>query len=213
MGNHSFRYFSCGEYGDKSGRPHYHVILFGQDFHQDRVVYSKTNNGDLLFRSAFLDRVWSNGLCVIGDVTFDSCAYVARYVMKKRKGKDDYVDPETGISNADYYHAVVEETGEFFELEPEFCLMSRRPGIGADWYAKFKSDTDKDFITLNGVKMSLPKYYDYLLQKNDEEELEYKKRNRRKVMKIHEDDNTLERLHVKKEVKLAQLNFLNREKI
>lgn len=210
FGNNSLRYFACGEYGDKSGRPHYHAILFGVDFSSDRYLYS-IRNGHSLYRSAVLEDLWPFGHSLIGDVTFESCAYVARYVMKKRKGKDDEVDPATGKTNAEYYEAVIEDTGEIVQLEPEFCLMSRRPGIGRGWIDKYQSDTDKDFITLNGNKMSLPKYYDSVLEAANEDAMFERKKLRRKRANAVKEDNTQERLSVKEKVKLAQIDNLVRE--
>ena len=76
------RYYMCGEYGSESFRPHYHIILFGIDF-TDRVFYKRTKQGFYLFNSPCLSKLWNNGHAVIGDVDWDSCAYVARYTAKK----------------------------------------------------------------------------------------------------------------------------------
>lgn len=212
-GKDSVRYFACGEYGDQSGRAHYHAIIFGKDFSEDRYIHTKTKTGDLLYRSPSLEKIWTKGHSLIGDVTFQSCAYVARYVMKKRKGKDDEIDPKTGKTNKQYYEALDDNTGAIIELTPEFCLMSRRPGIAKDWWEQFKSDTDKDFITHNGNKMSLPKYYDYLLEKEDPEKLKKIKLKRKARAEENPEENTLIRLQVKETCKIAQLNQLNRKEI
>lgn len=134
------RYFACGEYGDQSNRPHYHACLFGFDF-PDKTLHS-TKDGVNLYRSDYLDSLWGHGLCVIGDVTFESAAYVARYVMKKRLGKD-----------ADTYSAQ--------GISPEFVVMSRRPGIGSTWLEKFQSDVfPHDYMVVrNGIKSKPPKFF------------------------------------------------------
>jgi hypothetical protein len=193
------RYFACGEYGEKNGRPHYHAIIFGYDF-PDKIIYTK-KNGNVLYRSEILESVWKNGYSMIGDVTFESAAYVARYIMKKRKGKDA---PEK-------YKIAEEETGEVFEVEKEFCLMSRRPGLGKEWLEKYKGDTNKDFITLRGKKMKLPKYYDSLLEREDEQSMKERKFRRLKQAHIRRKDNTYERLLVKEKVKEKQLEQLRRD--
>jgi hypothetical protein len=192
------RYFACGEYGKQNNRPHYHAIIFGYDF-PDKQLRSKTRNGDLLFRSSTLEKAWKFGYSLIGDVTFESAAYVARYVMKKRKGDQEEID--------EYYKLVDEETGEIHQLEPEFCLMSRRPGIGKNWLEKFKSDTDKDFVTIRGDKMALPKYYDNLLEQMGED---MQDRKLRRMQAVNKDDQTLARGRIKDKVLRAKTSTLIR---
>jgi hypothetical protein len=209
-----FRYFACGEYGSKNHRPHYHAIIFGLDFITDnpettRRLWSKTKNGDLLYRSPILEKTWKLGFTTVGEVTFESAAYVARYVMKKRKGDKQEVD--------DYYKALDTKTGEIHNILPEFCIMSRgspknddfrfKRGIGHSWLEKFKGDTEKDFITVNKKKMSLPKYYDTILEQMGED-IEKRKIERKK--KLDKEDNTYERLRVKEKVKDAQIKQLER---
>ena len=200
------RYFACGEYGEKNNRPHYHAIIFGYDF-PDKQLYTKTANGDLLFRSPLLEKAWPYGFSTIGEATFESAAYVARYVMKKRKGDDDHKDKH-GKTNKEHYQLVDSDSGEIFNISPEFCLMSRRPGIGRQWLETFKTDTDKDFITVRGKKMSLPKYYDNLLEEYHQEDM--KERKWIRMSKVDKKDNTYERLHVKETVKIAQTQTLTR---
>lgn len=200
------KYVACGEYGEQNNRPHYHLIIFGYDF-PDRYLWSKRND-NLLYRSPLLEKCWKKGHSSVGEVTFESAAYVARYVMKKRKGDPDKKDHH-GKTNADYYKLLDPSTGEVFQLEPEFFLMSRRPGIGKTWLEKFKSDTDKDYITVRGEKMALPKYYDNLLAQLDEEDMQ--KRKAKRKGKIDETDNTMERLEVKEKVKIAQITQLTRD--
>lgn len=193
-------YFACGEYGDLNNRPHYHVLLFGYDF-PDKYLYTKS--GDfLLYRSNLLESLWPFGHCTIGEVTFESCAYVARYVMKKYKGDLDDVKK--------HYRLLDRDTGEVFDLEPEFCLASRNPAIGKRWFDKFRGDTDKDFITLRGVKMALPSYYDYLLEQIDPVSMADRKVKRVEAALERSEDNTLERLNVREKVKVAQLLNLKR---
>lgn len=211
------RYFACGEYGEKSGRPHYHALIFGYDF-PDKMVWQRTASGQIIYRSEILESVWTDpvtkkslGYTSVGEVTFESAAYVARYVMKKRKG-----NTEESEKYSERYNMVDSETGELHQVEPEFCLMSRGRrkdgdgGIGYKWYQKYKGDTDKDFITLRGMKMKIPKYYDSMLEIEDEIDYQNKKRKRQKEANKHKDDNTIERLAVKEAVKKAQTKSLNR---
>lgn len=68
--NRPIRFFACGEYGDQSGRPHFHVILFGVS---------------RLFDSEKIYQAWGHGFVDVGDVTPRSCAYVCGYLVKKDK--------------------------------------------------------------------------------------------------------------------------------
>lgn len=193
------RYYACGEYGDQNNRPHYHLIIFGESFN-DKTVHSESN-GNILYRSEMLEKIWTKGYSLIGEVTFESCAYVARYVMKKHKGKDS---PE-------HYEILDKQSGEIHQQIKEFSLMSRRPGIGKTWFEKYSDDTNKDYITIRGQKMSLPKYYDALLEQTEEQEsFEKRKGKRRQQAKKRKHDNTTERLAVKEAVKKAQIKFLQR---
>jgi len=85
-------FFHCGEYGSKTGRPHYHACIFKYDF-PDKVFYTE-RNGYKLFTSQILQDLWTDpsdglpyGYCSVGSLTFESAAYVARYILKKVNGK------------------------------------------------------------------------------------------------------------------------------
>lgn len=191
------RYFHCGEYGTQLGRPHHHACIFNFDF-EDKYLWSE-RDGVKLYRSPELERLWPFGFCTIGTVTFESAAYVARYVCKKIAG-----DPAS-----EHYVRVDEQTGEIYYLEPEYGSMSRRPGIGYEWYKKFKTDCyPKDFITHNGVKQQIPKYYDKKFEDDDAEAMKKLKMIRR--IKRNIEENTLMRLSVKERVKKAQTKLLKR---
>jgi hypothetical protein len=197
------RFYMCGEYGSKERRPHYHAIVFGFDL-PDRKFLKKTHNGDSLYTSEILDEVWGLGHCFIGDVTFKSAAYVARYIMKKVTGED--LDPDTGLSRKFHYYS-----GDGTWLKPEFTKMSLKPGIGKPWLDKFKCDVyPHDYVIVNGKKVKPPKYYDKIYSESDPfdfEDLQYQ-RFLRSREKLH--DNTPERLLVRKEVLEAKLSKLKR---
>jgi len=160
----SVRFYMCGEYGEQFSRPHFHACIFGFGF-PDRVAFSRSSSGCMVYRSPLLESLWSFGYSSLGDVTFESAAYVARYVMKK----------VTGRLAASHYEYVSPITGEIISRTPEFCRMSLKPGIGANWFKKFTTDvTTTDSVVLRGGMQSKPpRYYDKLLANLNPEEHEY----------------------------------------
>ena len=188
------RYFHCGEYGAELQRPHHHACLFNFDF-PDKVIWS-VRDGVRLFRSALLEELWPYGFCTIGDVTFESAAYVARYVTKKI----------TGDAAASHYLRVVRDTGELVYVLPEYITMSRRPGIGKAWFERFNDDVfPKDFVTSAGKVYKVPSYYDKLYDSlRPEDFLKIKKKRLTSVLK-HSDNNTSDRLRARLKCKEAQV--------
>lgn len=201
------RFYHCGEYGDKYGRPHYHACIFGMDF-PDKRLHKVERNGTRLYTSEILSSIWADpdtgltyGHAIIGDVTFESAAYVARYIMKKVNG--DMAQR--------HYEFVDPVTGEIFQRKPEYTTMSRRPGLGKGWYDKFKDDVyPRDFIMHKGKKLLPPKFYDRQYEFSDPSEYSLIKSKRMINAKKFVDDNTPDRLSVKERVTLSRLNQLTR---
>lgn len=189
------RFFHCGEYGEKNFRPHYHACIFNFDF-DDKILW-KTNNGISLYTSQNLNNLWSDpdtneplGFCTVGNVTFESAAYVARYIMKKI----------TGEKSAAHYNG----------KKPEYVTMSRRPGLGKGWYDKYKSDCyPSDFLIHRDKRIKPPKYYDRQYELDSPEEYAIIKSIREENAKLN-TDNSPARLKVKCLVKKSQLRELKR---
>jgi len=151
------RFFHAGEYGGKHRRPHYHALLFNFDF-ADKKLF-KIVNGLRLYTSDVLAALWQFGFCSVGTLTFQSAAYVARYIMKKVTG--DLAD--------EHYVGCNEVTGELVQLVPEYTTMSRGGkdghGIGYDWFQKFHGDVfPSDEVVLREVTLRPPRYYDCLYE-------------------------------------------------
>ena len=112
------RFYHCGEYGESKGRPHYHALLFSCDFPDKKRYIPKGHvlgNGIKYFTSDILDSVWGKGRCVIGEVTFESASYVARYCMKKQIGDfylGDFVCKDTGLIRKREYSTMSRRSGE-----------------------------------------------------------------------------------------------------
>lgn len=186
------RYYHCGEYGDISGRPHYHACLFNFDF-PDKYQWSVRKRLPV-FRSPILEKLWPLGQSELGSVTFESAAYVARYVMKKKFGVNAWI----------HYQSVDLETGESSQVEREYTTMSRHPGIGKPWLDKFMSDVyPDDGVVVRGRLMRPPRYYDVQRELVDEPGALETARERRRARRAEEE--TPERLAVREQCTRARL--------
>lgn len=107
------RFFISGEYGSTTFRPHYHGIIYGlslSDF-SDLVIRGQNGLRQDYYTSPLFERIWSHGFVLLSDVSWHTCNYVARYVLKKQFGNsDEFADGRL----------------------PEYNVSSRRPGIGRD---------------------------------------------------------------------------------
>lgn len=188
------RFFHCGEYGERYKRPHYHACLFNFDF--DDRVQLKVVNGIPLYESETLKRLWPFGISSVGEVTFESAAYVARYIMKK----------VTGEAAVDYYDG----------RKPEYTTMSRRPGIAKGWFDKYHATdvlpTDSVVITRKGenVEMKPPRYYDSQFELIDPELSELVKVDRVERAKLRLCDTSHSRLKVREKCRLLKISRLVR---
>lgn len=184
------RYYHCGEYGEETFRPHYHVLLFNYDF-DDKSLLS-IGNGTKLYTSDKCNKFWKNrGHCTIGDVTFQSAAYVARYIMKKHLGPDQ----------DDYYCG----------RKPEYTTMSRRPGIGKKWLEKYGKETyHSDFVVIKGKKVRIPKYYDGQQELDDPDGMRLTKIRRQINAEKHLENNTRKRLAVREKIQELKIKKLKR---
>lgn len=197
------KFYACGEYGEKLGRPHYHIALFGQDFREDRYPW-RMNKGKRLDRSHELEKLWKYGNVEIGNLEADSAMYIASYVTKKITGK-----------MADWHYRKTDENGEEYWIEPEFSLMSRGGrtgrGIAHAWFEKFHNDVyPHDECIVNGHAKKPPKYYDKLFDQMNPIEMAYIKLCREGRAKLLEGDNTPARLSDKEAVLKAKLDLKKR---
>ena len=167
------RFFGCGEYGTENKRPHYHAIIFGYDF-PDKKLFGH-DGLSALFRSKELEELWPFGISSIGEVTIESCAYVARYSSKK-----------TGRGTGD-----------------EFLLMSRRPGLAANWFHLHKDQVYlSDHVYGNFGRShvaSVPRYFDKLAEIYGHDLSEVKDENQRKKIIEAKEKFAIKRKTIKTE--------------
>lgn len=144
------RYYLAGEYGPTTARPHYHAIIYGLELN-DLIYYKDTDLGFSLYTSPYLAKKWQKGHVIVGNVSFESCAYVSRYICSKLKGD-------------------LSELYDRYNLTPEFSLMSRRPGIGKDYFLDHFDDIyPRDEIILDkGQVVRPPRYYDKCMDSIDD---------------------------------------------
>lgn len=146
-GERPIRFFVAGEYGAQYGRPHWHALLFNCWF-PDSIRYV---NGT--YRSSIAEKIWQKGHVVIGEVTPQSAAYVAGYTQNKVFGR---------VAAEEHYEDVVNvATGEVSRRRAEFCVPSRRPGLGAWWFEKFGGDLFPGDLAVDrqGREWKVPRYY------------------------------------------------------
>lgn len=185
------RFLACGEYGERTKRPHYHVLLLNTCFPDMR--YHKMSGEKKLYASAALDSMWKLGDCLIGEVEFESCAYVAGYVVKK----------VTGELAAAHYGARL----------PEFQTMSRRPGIGYTWFEKYAAESyAHDTVVVRGHEVSIPRYYDTKYELVDSSRLDVLKKLRRVRALTRKADSTRDRLAVRERYQELKRETFNRRR-
>lgn len=138
--------FATGEYGEIRKRPHWHALIF--NFRPFDCKYKYTNdNGDRVFSSETLDKLWGYGITEIGSITFQSAGYVARYAAKKLVHGDDG-----------------------HEYEP-ISKKSSKHAIGKKFLEKYWKDIfNYGYVILEGgQKTTIPRYYEKWLAKNHPE--------------------------------------------
>ncbi len=181
------RYFHCGEYGDENLRPHYHACLFNVRF-DDQFVYAQ-EQGITTYESPTLQKLWPYGFCTIGELNFETASYTAGYILKKITG---HQCREAYLRSDEY--------GVCFWVKPPYITMSLKPGIGAEFYAKFKTDffpSDESPVPGKGIIKKVPRYYETILEKSDPQLHKMVKDLRQVWVAKHRQDLTPERLYDK----------------
>jgi hypothetical protein len=187
-------FFMCGEYGEQHGRPHYHACLFGVDF-KDKEPERMSHDQFTCYTSKTLDELWGKGRTEIGSVTFESAAYIARYVTKKI----------TGDTAPEHYQGRL----------PEYGKSSRQYAIGKKWLEKYWTDifNYNELIIRGGVRSKIPRYYVKWIEKNQFDTwVKYKTRDLSHLDTWeYKNENSIQRLRVKKYIKQQKIKTLSRK--
>lgn len=165
------KYIDCGEYGTHTNRPHNHAIVFGLPLPLNTLKFYKNNEmGDRLWSqipsekieipgkepkyktTPSLEQIWGKGFVTISRVTIETCAYVARYNLKK---SIDQRAPNWAASQ-----------GKIDEF------TSKSQGIGKRYFEEHWREiyeTDTVPVKKDGNLMKPPLAYDRWLKEKDEE--------------------------------------------
>lgn len=177
--------------------------MFGINF--DDVQLFKEDEGLCTYSSPSLEKLWPYGFSTVAELNYHTAAYTARYCLKKI----------TGYQANDHYLRC-DEYGVAYWLEPEYTTMSLKPGIGKNWYEKYKDDvfpSDETPVPGYGVVNKVPRYYETILASQDPDTHQLVKQVRQEFIKVHGHDFAPERLMDKYKVKKSQLNNNPRDKI
>ena len=142
--------------------------------------------GITTYESPTLEKLWRYGFCTIGELNFETAAYTAGYILKKINGN---------LANETYLRS--DEYGVAYWVKPPYTTMSLKPGIGAEFYEKYKNDffpCDESPVPGKGVIQKVPRYYETKLKQSDPDIHDVVKELRKDWISKHREDFTPERL-------------------
>lgn len=178
----SVRYISCGEYGETTLRPHYHILLFNCSFTDGKTV------GKDLVESPACGKLWLHGGHRIGSLTGASANYVAQYTVKK---KEQTLCTPDGVA-----------------LPAPFYRMSLKPAIGKQHLLKYKKDYRFGYIIQDGEKSRIPRGYINFLKKDDPQLLEEIRYNTFRAKRTEHNLDAMERIHHRRRELAAKYSTL-----
>ncbi|QXP07859.1 MAG: replication initiator protein [Arizlama microvirus] len=131
------KYFACGDYGENTARPHYHLLIFGLSSLSSEDRQSVKDTWTLCQWNMLSDKE------TFGTVEVPSIRYVVGYIEKVVNGK--------------------EEKYAYENIEKPFNLCSK--GLGKKFAQEHKSlMQEKGYTLIQGNKKSIPRYYKKILE-------------------------------------------------
>lgn len=173
----SIKYLACGEYGEQTGRAHYHAVIYGigrlsadtpgtsaadrlgaprrrsahdQGIHKTRWEGKcwKIIRGPLL--DAWIDPTTGQHLgdVTLGTLTYQSARYVAGYTLKSNVGKLTWTIKSKGKKDRIFHDG----------RTPPFFIVSR--GLGAQYALDNRERLERTLTCrMNGRDVGMPRYY------------------------------------------------------
>jgi len=203
----NLRYFACGEYGSKKGRPHYHAVIFGYQPSKKYPV-SISEKGHTQYTDPILAKAWGRGHVTFSDFDPANARYVAHYTADKLKSyASQTIDPETGLKP---YERLDEKTGDIWKLCPEFQTSSLKPAIGLRWIQRhFAEVFPADSVVMDGKEYPPPRfYYEYIREAHPDLFEVVKAARREKSLLLPYEKGW--RLHHQAQARMAKINQYNR---
>lgn len=140
-------YYHVGEYGEKTKRPHHHLILFGENFDNERIEIQKSKTGHIQYWSPTVDETWACGRTSVQDCNENNIIYISQYAIKKFKAN--------------------EEENKKYKAKQTF---SNRSKMSTKWVRRNYNEIIKGYIeTEDHKKFRIPKSYKESLKKSDYE--------------------------------------------
>lgn len=157
-GKYPIRILYSAEYGETTGRPYYHAIIFNFKFDDLKLLNKSKSSGEQLYTSEKAQELWPYGQITIGEANSKTGQYVGGYVAKG-------------------YHQL--QSGALRNKKKPFIQFPNRPALGVEWFNKHKSNMmQKGFVWKtnknsnarygqNPSKVKLPKRYNKEYAKYD----------------------------------------------
>lgn len=176
-------YFACGEYGDTTYRPHYHIIIFNYE-PKDLQPIIASQTGNAMFTSPKLEKIWGNGYIAIEELNYKTACYTARYVQKKAGVKPnrryatqefeytEKIDERTGKPFMRLQQHFKTEKYDWLGREKEFLVMSKKPALGLTYWKEHEKEIKKNggiWINIDGHPhlKAIPRYFKKQWEKSD----------------------------------------------
>lgn len=181
--NNPLGFFTTGEYGDRTYRPHWHALIFGW-YPKDAEYQYSNHRGDQVSTSAQLTKLWGLGNANVGAVTYESASYVARYAIKKLTFGND---------NEHVYEPISKK--------------SQKNAIGKKFLERYWQDIFSHGYTVldDGSRVDIPRYYERWFEKNHPEEwLKYKQTVKAKLI-FYADQKAKDEKHLENYINSVRL--------